>query len=143
MKKNALWMMGIAIAVAVSMLGVSAWAGESCCPKESKCPVAGAKEGKAAACAQECDVEVTGKVMVKTKEVDGKEVKLVYIKADSLEGKDCCKEGCSAKGAKLKVVGDLTAEVEKLDGKQVVAKGVCKQCKELEVASVTEKTEAK
>jgi hypothetical protein len=82
---------------------------------------------------------VTGKVEVKAEKVDGKDVKVTSIAVAEAKGEDN-KAIADLKGKVLKVVGAKVADVEKLAGKEVEAKGVVKEAKEMDVTSVVDKT---
>jgi DNA/RNA endonuclease YhcR with UshA esterase domain len=91
--------------------------------------------------AEETKVAITtvvGKVAVKTEMVDGKKSKIVSIvvsEANDEEG--AAVADLNAKS--LEVTGDKAADVQKLDGKEVEAKGVVTEMKSIEVESVMEK----
>ncbi len=74
--------------------------------------------------------DVTGKVEVKDKVVS---IKVAEAKGDDGKAID------ALKGKDLKVAGAKVADVEKLSGKEVEAKGAIKDNTEIDVTSVAEK----
>ncbi|GEM_PF-4647452 len=81
---------------------------------------------------------VVGKVSVKTEKVGDADVKVPYIVVAEAKAEDG-KLVLDLVGKSLKVTGPKAAEVEKLDGKEVEAKGVVKDEKTIEVQTVAEK----
>jgi hypothetical protein len=130
MKKNLVGMLGLAM-LALFVGYVVAAPGACAAGSESK-----GSDMKDMKCT------VTGKVEVKTEKVDGKDVKVPYVKVAEVKGEDG-KAMENMKGMDLKVVGPKAVDAEKLAGKEVEVKGVVKGGKEIAADSVAEKAAPK
>lgn len=150
MSKRMWALTAITLVCALIGYGAVAYGAEGCCAAKAdagKCPAgksaaSGCPAAKGAGCAagggdcaKSCNVTATGTVAVKT-EGTTKTASLTVSDAKADDGKTCCQ---AMKGKEIKLSGAKAAEAEKLAGKQVEIKGVCKAGQELEVASVAEK----
>ncbi len=125
----------VVLAVAVA-LSYGAYAAEAAPAAKAAAPAAKAAAPAAKPAAAK-PVMVVGKIEVKTEKVGEKEAKVPYLTV--AEAKEGAKEVAALKGKVLKVVGPKVADAEKLAGKEVEAKGVVKEDKEIDVTLVVEK----
>jgi len=149
MKKTAL-VLGLALAVTMMGMSLTAWAGEqgSCCAAKATasagktCPMSGDKAAAGKTCPMGEKATLTGKVEARTEKVDGKDVQLAYLNVSACKSADG-KSQCDMAGKSVKLTGEKAGEAAKLAGKDVEVTGVCKDGKEVEVASVAVKEQPK